>query len=154
MSGLTGSMTGIWILILIITLVIEIATMGLTTIWFTGGAAVAFILSLLNLPVAVQIAAFLVVSFVLLFFTRPVAVKYFNKDRVQTNSDALVGKEGVVVADINNIENLGRVLIGGKEWSARAANEHAKIAVGAVVVVRAIEGVKLIVEETGSVSEL
>ena len=143
---------GLWILILIITLVIEIATMGLTTIWFTGGAAVAFILSLLKVPVPLQIIAFLLVSFLLLFFTRPIAVKYFNTNRVRTNSDALIGKEGVVVADINNIENLGRVLIGGKEWSAHAANEHAKIPAGAVVVVRAIEGVKLIVEETGSVT--
>ncbi len=147
MSFFTGSMTGIWLLILIIAIVIEIATMGLTTIWFAGGALVAFLLALLNMPLWLQIAAFLIVSVVLLYFTRPMAMKYFNKGVTQTNSDALVGQQGIVVSDINNIEGLGRVLIQGKEWSARAANEEDKIKAGQVVTVRAIEGVKLLVEE-------
>lgn len=147
MAFFTTSMTGIWLLILIITLVVEIATLGLTTIWFSGGALVAFILSLCKLPVPVQIAAFLIVSIVLLFFTRPIAVKYLNKNVVRTNSDALVGQQAIVVSDINNIEGLGRVLVQGKEWSAKAAVESDKIATGEVVVVKAIEGVKLLVEK-------
>ena len=146
MSFFTGSMTGIWLLVLIISIVIEIASLGLTTIWFAGGALVAFILALLNVPVAVQIAAFLIISVVLLYFTRPIAVRYFNKNLTRTNSDALVGQQAVVVSDINNIEGLGRVLIQGKEWSARAANDGDKIKAGAVVIVKAIEGVKLLVE--------
>ncbi|MCR5418719.1 MAG: NfeD family protein [Lachnospiraceae bacterium] len=140
-------MTMIWLVILVGAIVIEIATLGLTTIWFAGGALVAFLLSLLNLPVALQIAAFLIVSIVLLYFTRPIAVRYFNKDRVRTNSEALVGQQAIVVSDINNIEGLGRVLIQGKEWTARAAVDGEKIPAGAVVEVSAIEGVKLLVKQ-------
>ena len=147
MPTFTGSMTGIWLIVLIVTLIIEIATMGLTTIWFTGGAIVAFVMSLMGVPTAVQIAAFLIISVVLLYFTRPLAMKYFNRNRTYTNSDALIGQQGVVVSDINNIENLGRVLIQGKEWSARAANADDKIPAGAVVSVKQIEGVKLLVEQ-------
>ena len=147
MSTILSSMTGIWLLVLIVAIVIELATLGLTTIWFAGGAAVACILAALNLPVWLQIAAFIIVSIVLLYFTRPIAVKYFNKNVTRTNSDALVGRQAVVVSDINNIEGLGRVLVEGKEWSAKAAVEGTKIPTGAIVIVKAIEGVKLLVEE-------
>ena len=147
MSILTSSPTMIWLVIVVVAIVIEIATMGLTTIWFAGGALVAFLLSLANMPLGLQIAAFLIVSIVLLYFTRPIAVRYFNKDRVRTNSEALVGQQAIVVSDINNIEGLGRVLIQGKEWTARAAVDGEKIPAGAVVEVSAIEGVKLLVKQ-------
>ena len=147
MSMFTGSMTGIWLIILIAAILIELATMGLTTIWFAGGAAVACILSALHLPLWLQIASFLIVSIVLLFFTRPIAFKYFNRNVTRTNSEALIGQKAVVVSDINNIEGLGRVLVEGKEWSAKAANEGDKIPTGAIVIVKAIEGVKLLVSQ-------
>ena len=154
MAFFYSSMTGIWLLVLIGTLVVEIATLGLTTIWFSGGALVAFVLSLFHAPVALQIAAFLIVSIVLLFFTRPIAVKYLNKNVTRTNADSLVGQQAIVVSDINNIEGLGRVLVQGKEWSAKAASDNDKIATGEVVVVKAIEGVKLLVEAvSGSMGE-
>ncbi len=146
MTFITDSVAAVWLIILIAMIVIEIATLGLTTIWFAGGALVAFVLSLLGLLLPVQIAAFLIVSVVLLYFTRPIAVKYFNKNVTQTNSDALVGQQAIVVSDINNIEGLGRVLIEGKEWSAKAFPDDEKIAAGEVVRVKAIEGVKLRVE--------
>ena len=141
------SISMVWLIILAVLVVIEIATLGLTTIWFAGGALVAFLLSVIHAPVALQIAAFLIVSVVLLYFTRPIAIKYFNRDRIRTNSEALIGKQAIVVSDINNIEGLGRVLIQGKEWSARAAIEDEKIAAGAVVEVTDIEGVKLLVKK-------
>lgn len=60
----------VWLLLLIVMIVTELITMGLTTIWFAGGAIIAIILAVLHVPVAIQIAAFLVVSIVLLIFTR------------------------------------------------------------------------------------
>ena len=81
----------VWLALFILLLIIEIATMGLTTIWFAGGALAAFIAGLLGCGLAVQIILFLVVSILLFVFTRPVAVKYFNKDRQKTNADRLVG---------------------------------------------------------------
>ncbi|MCR5282434.1 MAG: NfeD family protein [Lachnospiraceae bacterium] len=140
-------MTGIWLIVLIAAILIELATMGLTTIWFAGGAAIACIEAALKFPLWLQIASFLIVSIVLLFFTRPIAFKYFNKNVTRTNSEALIGQKAVVVSDINNIEGLGRVLVEGKEWSAKAAIDGDKIPTGAIVIVKAIEGVKLLVQK-------
>ena len=80
-------------------------------------------------------------------FTRPVAVKYFNKDRVRTNVESLIGQEAIVVSEIDNLEQAGRVTLQGKEWTARTEKNGVKIPVGSVVIVKSINGVKLIVEE-------
>ena len=136
----------VWLAILIIMVVIEIITLGLTTIWFAGGALVAFVVSLFGPGIPVQIAVFLLVSLALLLSTRPVALKYFNKGRARTNSDSLIGGEGIVLEDIDNLQAAGRVQINGLEWSARSGNGQ-RIEKGAVVLVEEIQGVKLIVKE-------
>ena len=97
--------------------------------------------------VPVQVVSFILVSFILLLFTRPVAVKYFNKDRVRTNVESLIGQEAIVVSEIDNLEQAGRVTLQGKEWTARTEKNGVKIPVGSVVIVKSIDGVKLIVEE-------
>ena len=141
------NMTVIWLVMLVALVVTELLTMGLTTVWFAGGALVATLASLLHLPVILQIILFLVVSALLLYFTRPVAVKYFNKDRVRTNAESLVGRQAIVISEIDNLQGIGQVNVGGMEWSARTKTDDEKLPVGAVVIVLAINGVKLIVEE-------
>ena len=122
----------IWLLILVALVIVELISMGLTTIWFAGGALVAALTSLAGLPVWVQILVFLVVSLLILFFTRPVAVKYFNKDRVKTNVESLIGRQAIVVSEIDNLAGSGRVTVGGQEWSARTTNDNVGLPVGAV----------------------
>ena len=141
------NMTVLWLIILVVLIIIELLTMGLTTIWFAGGALVATILSIFNVPVSIQVIVFLVVSAVLLYFTRPIAVKYFNKDRVRTNAESLVGRQAIVISEIDNLQGIGQVSIGGLEWSARTRDDNMKLPVGTVATVLAINGVKLIVEE-------
>lgn len=136
-----------WLVALVLFILIEIATMGLTTIWFAGGALVAVIALALGLPLVVQIVLFFAVSFVLLYFTRPMAVKYFNKDRVKTNAESLVGRQAIVISEIDNLQGIGQVTVGGMEWSARTAEAGVRLDVGSVVNIIAINGVKLIVEE-------
>ena len=136
-----------WLIIMIVLLGIEMATMGLTTVWFAGGALFAILAALLRAPFWIQIVLFLLVALVLLLFTRPVAVKYFNKNRVQTNVASVIGKQAIVISEINNLQGIGQVTVGGIEWSARTVKEDITLPVGSVVVVRAISGVKLIVEE-------
>ncbi|MGN0377689.1 MAG: NfeD family protein [Suilimivivens sp.] len=141
------NLTTIWLIILVACIVIELVTMGLTTIWFAGGALIAAIAAALSLPLWVQIVLFLAVSLVLLYLTRPIAVKYFNKDRVKTNAESLVGRQAIVISEIDNIQGIGQVTVGGQEWSARNVNENKTLPVGSVVTIRAISGVKLMVEE-------
>ena len=134
-----------WLAVLIVLLVIEIATLGLTTIWFAGGALVACIAALLHASIWVQIVLFLVVSVLLLLFTRPVAVRYMNKNRTKTNVDSMAGKEAVVTEDIDNLKAQGVVQVNGLEWTARAENNQDVIPKGSVVEVTRVDGVKLIV---------
>ncbi len=136
-----------WLVALVLFIAIEIATMGLTTIWFAGGALLAVLAAALGLPLTVQIVLFFIISFVLLYFTRPMAVKYFNKDRVKTNAESLVGKQAIVIGEIDNLQGIGQVTDGGMEWSARGSADGIKLPVGSVVNIVAINGVKLIVEE-------
>lgn len=147
MIAMDWNMTVMWLGILVILVVIELFTMGLTTIWFAGGALVAALVSIPGTPLIVQILFFLVVSILLLYFTRPVAVKYFNRDRTRTNVESLIGRQAIVISEINNIEGIGQVNTGGMEWSARSSYHNIVIPVGAVVTVLGIDGVKLIVEE-------
>lgn len=137
----------IWLAVLVVCVGIEIATMGLTTIWFAGGALVSAILAALNAPLWLQIVAFFAVSLILLYLTRPVAVKYFNKDRVKTNVESLIGRQAIVISEIDNLQGIGQVTVGGQEWSARSVKDDVQLPVGSVVVVRSVSGVKLIVEE-------
>lgn len=141
-----GTISIIWLVVLAILLVIEFLTLGLTTVWFAGGALVAFLISLVGGPLWLQLLLFIAVSVVLLLFTRPLAVKYLNKDVQKTNVDSIPGKKGIVTATIDNLKAEGQVTIQGMEWSARAKNGNI-IEKGKVVRVTAVEGVKLIVEE-------
>jgi len=142
-----------WLVLLIIFIAIEVATLGLTTIWFAGGALIAILAAALSAPVFVQIILFFLVALVMLFFTRPIAVKYFNKDRVRTNVESMVGRPAVVIADIDNIHGTGQVSVSGLEWSARSYNEKERIEAGTIVSIMAINGVKLIVRPQPSGSE-
>ena len=143
----------IWLCMLIFAILIEIATMGLTTIWFAGGALFAVIAAALGAHIAIQIGLFLVVSLGLLFFTRPIAVKYFNKDRVATNVEGIIGKQAVVVEEIDNLKATGLVTVDGQEWTARASEDGNVIPKGAVVTVVKVSGVKVIVEEKVEVED-
>lgn len=135
----------IWLGLMIVLLAIEIGTLGLTTLWFAGGCLVAFFAALFHAPVLLQIILFLIVSVVLLYFTRPLAVRYLNQNRVKTNVETIIGKEAIVLQDINNLEVKGQVSLDGMEWTARTSKNGETIEKGAVVVVEKVDGVKLIV---------
>lgn len=134
-----------WLIALVVFLIIEIITLGLTTIWFASGALIGFIAAWLGMPLGIQLAVFFVVSFVLLIFTRPVVQKRLNSSRIKTNVNSMIGKEGKVVEDIDNFNETGQIIVDGMEWTARAADESEKIAAGQRVVIQEIRGVKAIV---------
>ena len=137
----------IWLVILIVLLVIEVITLGLSTIWFAGGALVSFIAALAGAGVAVQVVLFLAVSIVLLLFTRPVVMKYLNKNKTATNADSLIGEQAIVTQTINNLMGRGEVQVRGMAWTARSGQENEVIEKDAVVRILRIDGVKLIVEK-------
>ena len=143
----------LWLGLVIILLIIEIATMGLTTIWFAGGAMVAFFSTFVGASAATQRTIFLVLSLALLVITRPVAIRYMRGGHVKTNADSLVGKQARVTSEINNSLQTGSAVVNGQEWTARANKDGEIYPADTLVEIRAIQGVKLIVqkaqEETG-----
>lgn len=140
-----NNMSVVWVVVMVIFLVIEAATAGLTCIWFAIGALAALIAALFGAPIWLQLVWFFVVSVVTLYFTRPLVLKYVNSRSQPTNADMVIGKEALVTEAIDNVEGAGAAAVGGKVWTARSAGgEH--IDVGAIVRVLRIEGVKLIVE--------
>lgn len=142
-----------WLLLAAIFIVIELVTLGLTTIWFAGGAFVAAIAGACGANLVVQVILFLVVSIVLLVLTRPIAVKHLDSKIEKTNSEALIGQTAVVSQEINNVNATGQAKINGMEWTARAKNDGAIIPVGTNVTIVEISGVKLIVEVEKDTSE-
>ena len=134
-----------WLMAFIILVVMEFLTMGLTTIWFAIGALTAFFASLFGASFWIQIILFSVVSLVVLVIYRPLAVKYVNSRRTKTNVDDLVGKEAKVTEKIDNLNQTGRVVLNGMDWSARTTI-GGTIDVDTIVKVVEVQGVKLIVE--------
>lgn len=136
-----------WLIVVAVLLVLEILTLGLTTIWFAGGAFVAFLAGICQAPLWIQILLFLVVSIILLVFTRPIAEKHLNNSREKTNVDSLVGKHGRVLEEIDNFNQTGRVMLNGMEWTARNISSEGKIPTGTKVEVMEIKGAHLVVQE-------
>ena len=136
-----------WLVLFVALLIVEIITMGLTTIWFAGGALAAFLAGFIGFGLAVQVIVFLVVSVLLLVLTRPIAVRYFNQERQKTNAERLIGEKALVLEDIDTLKAVGRVSVGGQEWSAKTDEPDGKIGKDTIVEVEGIQGVKLIVSK-------
>lgn len=143
-----------WLILLACFLVVEAITVGLTTIWFAGGALVAAIASGLGAGILIQWVLFLVISLVLLIFTRPLAVRYMNKGVPKTNVNSLIGERAVVIQKINNLEQTGQVRINDIEWMARTSSDEVTIPEHAIVTIEDVQGVKLIVKEGRRVSKM
>jgi len=133
----------IWVALVIIFAVIEVFTLGLTTVWFALAALVMVFLSFLPIPIVFQITIFLAISAVLLFFTRPVAIKKFKIGREKTNVDSLAGKHALVTRKIGEFDK-GEVKLNGLFWSARS-EDGSTIVEGTKCEVMRIEGVQVIV---------
>lgn len=135
-----------WLIAFVVLLIIEIITLGLTTVWFALGAIAAFLAAYVGASTTVQVIVFLIVSIVLLVFTRPIAMKFFNQKRERTNAESLIGQKALVLEKIDSIHGVGKVIVNGMEWSAKT-EESMEIEKDTIVSIKGIQGVKLIVEK-------
>jgi membrane protein implicated in regulation of membrane protease activity len=138
------NMRFVWIIILIVFIVIEAATMGLATIWFAIGALFADIAAWLELGLPLQIGIFLAVSILLIIFTRPIAVKKLRVGKEKNITQQIEGRLGIVTEAITPFGS-GLVKVDGAIWTAIGETPEAEIPTGWRVQVVRIEGVKLIV---------
>lgn len=139
-------MTGIWLGALVLFLIIESQTAAVVSLWFAAGALAAMIAAVCGAELWLQAVLFAAVSLVLLALLKPVVQKFFTPKLQKTNADALVGTVGPVLEDIDNIRAVGRVKLGGMEWSARSTDGE-PIKKDALVEVDRIEGNKVFVTQ-------
>ena len=135
-----------WLALVIILLLIEIATVGLTCIWAAGGALAALILNVAGASFIWQAVAFVVVTALLLCFTRPFAVKVLGSKREKTNYESVIDQIVRIEERVDNLSQTGRASIDGMEWTVRSACDEEVFEVGEQVKVVSVEGVKLIVK--------
>ena len=135
----------VWLALFVILLIVELLTVGLTSIWFAGGALAALVLELLGVDLIWQIGAFILVSFVLVYFTRPFAVKYVNEHHEKTNYEQAVGKIVRITQRVDDLAQTGKGILDGMEWTVRTDSKEVLEKDTLARVIR-ISGVKLIVE--------
>lgn len=148
--GITWGAAILWIALAIVLAIVEALTVGLLTIWFSVGALVASILAYFGVSFWLQLLVFLMVSLLLLYYTKPLAEKKLRIGAYKTNVDAMLGKAAMVVEEIPPY-GAGQVKLSGLFWSAVTAPQHAPIEIGRMVKVLGVEGVKVIVEPLGVV---
>ena len=140
--------TAFWVVALVVFLIVEAVTAGLVSIWFVFGSLVALICAALGAAVWLQIFWFVIVSVATLVLTRPLVKRYVDSRSVATNADRSIGRAAVVTERIDNLAATGAVKLDGVVWTARSTDDAVAIETGERVTVRAIEGVKLIVERS------
>lgn len=136
----------VWLIIAVMLGILEAVTVSLVSVWFAVGAVAAIIPAYFGAPLWSQILVFLAVSAISFAFTRRFFKDVVKVKKQPTNVDGLIGTDGIVTAEINNLEGGGKVYISGLTWSARTADGKG-VPEGAVVTVCKIEGATLIVEE-------
>ena len=132
----------IWLGLVAVLLLAEAMTVGLTTIWFAGGALVAAIASFFQVNLVIQV----LLSLVLLIFTRPWAIRFMNSNREKTNVDSLIGESAVILEKVDNLKETGKAQVRGMEWTVRTEKDEETVEKGEVVTIVKVQGVKLIVK--------
>ncbi|MDD6192897.1 MAG: NfeD family protein [Lachnospiraceae bacterium] len=146
----TGTMNDwvfIWLAVIILTIIIEIITVGLTSIWLTGGGIAALVVCLLGGHWGLQLAVFFVVTFILIYFTRPWALKYIESRKTATNYEEVIGKTVRIIEDVDNVKETGKAIYNGMEWTARAKVDTETFSMDEQARVVGVQGVKLILEK-------
>jgi len=135
----------IWFAIAAFFIIAEIFTMGFFLLWFGVGAAVAGVLAILGLGVGWQLGSFVVLSIILFAVSRSFAEKVTKKQPPGIGADRFIHKKGVVIEEVDNLKNTGRVRIGKDEWRADSQDDKI-IPVGKTVEVTRVEGTHLVVK--------
>lgn len=133
-----------WLAIAAVMAVVEIASMGLITIWFVVGGLAAFVAGFVGTDLTVQIIVFLVVSIACLALLRPLIIKHRRMGELHEPTP--VGQNAVVVEHIDNDALTGRIETPDHmTWAALSA-DGTPIESGTQVRVVEQRSIKLVVE--------
>jgi len=135
----------IWMAVAAVFIIGEIFTLGFFLLWFGIGAAVAGILAIFGLGGSWQWGAFAVVSGVLFVLSRRFAERFSKKQPPGIGADRFIDKKGVVLEEVDNIKNTGRIRMGKEEWRAESDTGEV-ILVGKMVEVTRVVGTHVVVK--------
>lgn len=142
-------MDKVWFCVLLFSLLIEIVTVQLISIWFCVGAAVALVASWCGIQSSVQIILFVAVSGLCLAFIYPPIAKSIKKRTQNLNANRIIGESGIVSEDIVANDGTGQIKVLGETWSAKPKDPETKyIKAGTPIEVVSIEGVKAVIKIT------
>jgi len=135
----------VWLIIFLVTIIIELGTLSLVTIWFSAGALIAIVIKFIGYNMTTQLIGFIITSILTFLLFRPILVKHIKNPKTKTNTDSLIGRTGEVVEEITPL-TFGLVKVNGQVWTAKSV-EDTLLKEGTMVEIIKIEGVKLIVKE-------
>ena len=136
-----------WLIAAGVFFIIEMATIGFLVFWLGIGALLAMVTSFITDSILIQALVFIITSTLLLIFTRPLVDKFIKVPKeVKTNAYSIIGKKGIVISKINNIEGIGQIKIDGEVWSAKSVTDE-DIPENTEVEIVEIDGVKAVVKK-------
>ena len=135
----------LWIVFIIVTIIIELETNDMVTIWFTVAAIAALIAAAFKAKALLQIGIFIVVSIILLLLTRKLTKNMSQKNIVRTNADRVIGMIGTITKPVDP-DIIGEVIVGTVLWRASTLSNHT-FEVGEKVLIDAISGTRLIISK-------
>ncbi|ADY14461.1 NfeD family protein [Sphaerochaeta globosa] len=131
----------------ILLMAMEIITPGFIIMWFGIATIVAAIPVYFGASTSVVLITFAITLLILTVFVRRIFTNRFaGKGGIRTNASSLIGEKGVVIESIDPLKATGKVRVRKEVWSA-GTKSGKPIGVDQIVVVQAIEGVKLLVEK-------
>ena len=143
-----------WLIAAGIFFIIEMATIGFLVFWLGIGALLAMVTSFITDSIIIQFIVFVSTSTLLLIFTRPLVNKFIKIPKeIKTNAYSIIGKKGIVISKINNVDGAGQIKIDGEVWSAKSFDEE-NIEKDAEVEIVEIDGVKAVVKKISNVSKV
>ena len=142
-----------WLIAAGIFFIFEAATHGFLMFWLGIAALITVGASFFTDSILVQTSIFLISSCVLIPFTKPMVNKFVhNFPTKPMNSLSLVGRQAIVIVEINTTLGTGQVKVNGETWSARC-QEGTTIPKDTEVEVVAVEGAKLLVAAKSSINK-
>jgi membrane protein implicated in regulation of membrane protease activity len=136
----------IWMILAALFVVGEIFTAAFFLLWFGVGAAAAGVLALMGVGPGWQLGVFVVVSFVLFAVSRRFAERVTKKQPPGIGADRVLGEQCIVLEEIDNANNVGRVRMDREEWRAESGTGEVIPVQTRVRVVR-ISGTHLVVDK-------
>ena len=132
----------VWLIIAGVLFVGEILTSGFLLLWFAIAAVISMLVSFFTTNLFIQVLVFVIISILLLIFTRPLLSRYVKNNTTITNSNAIIGKVALVTEEISLLNSTGQINVDGEIWSAKTMDPNLTIPKGSKVEIIGIDGVK------------